>query len=225
MPKRALSPQIRRSQVRRELEPAADAQAPDLGDHRMPAADDRLHRGVGALVIPARLLDRAPVLLELADVGADAERALAGAGEDHAAQALVGVELGEDLAQPGPHLIVDGIQLGRLVERDLGDLALDARAARGRSSVPPPRAELAPQQNPIRGGGQERFSTARRQPSRLAARLHQLGTGVRPRDQRAWSARLVAAQGARGHGIADRRKARQRRRPPPARATGSLVQT
>jgi hypothetical protein len=117
---RATDPQVAHG---RDLQAAADAQAADLRDHRVAALRDRVHRGVGALVIAPRLVDRAAALLELADVGADAERALAGAGEDDAAQAVVGIELGEQLAQPAPHRKVDGVQLGRLVERDLGDPA------------------------------------------------------------------------------------------------------
>jgi hypothetical protein len=124
MPKRGAlggDPQVA---ARRELEPAADTKAANRGDHRVPATGDRIQRGMGALGIAARPLDRAAVLSELRNVGADRERPLAGAGDDHAAQRPIGIKLGEHLAQPVPHGVIDGVQLVRPIERDPGDLAV-----------------------------------------------------------------------------------------------------
>jgi hypothetical protein len=57
------------------------------------------------------------------EVAAGAEGAVAGAGDDGRAEAVVVSELLPELAQPQHHLCVQGVELLRPVDGDEGDLA------------------------------------------------------------------------------------------------------
>ena len=126
--------------ARRDFQPAADAIARDRRDHRMAALEDRLDRARP----PARMLHGAfgavPRLLELADVGADREGAIAVAAQDDAAHVVVGRQRVDRLAEAAPHRLGEGVELGRPVEQDGRDRSvpldadrlfeIDGRAAR-----------------------------------------------------------------------------------------------
>jgi hypothetical protein len=60
---------------------------------------------------------------ELADVGSGDERLLAGAGEDDDPYRVVGLDAGEDLQHLVAHLLVQGVELVRSVDRQDGDAA------------------------------------------------------------------------------------------------------
>lgn len=92
----------------------------DQGDGRLgPRLDRRIHRkqlaqpiGVG-LVVGQRL----PLL----EVDADAERLVAGAGDQQDVDAVVGLDVGDGLMQQAHHAAVDGVQRLRPVQRQDGD--------------------------------------------------------------------------------------------------------
>ena len=68
----------------------------------------------------SRLLGIVAVALEVLDVGAGREGAVAGAGEHHHANAVVAVQVYGDPAQFQPAVVVDGVALVGPVEGDGG---------------------------------------------------------------------------------------------------------
>ena len=74
--------------------------------HRRYGRDPDLHQGADPALHPLLVGDRVllgPELLELADVGAGDEGLIARAGQDQAAERVVGIRLPCDLAQPVVH--------------------------------------------------------------------------------------------------------------------------
>jgi hypothetical protein len=56
--------------------------------------------------------------MEFGDVGAGHEGALSGAGDDGAADILVAIDFGDDFAEFGDHVLIEGVEFVRPMDGD-----------------------------------------------------------------------------------------------------------
>src|SRR5216684_133549 len=109
--------------LRDDLQPSADAYAVDHRHDRVPASRDRAHRRLEHRAVLLRE-PRVPARgFEFGDVRAGGKGLVARAAYHDAAQALVGVELSNRLAQAFPRTQAERVELVRVAQRDGGDIA------------------------------------------------------------------------------------------------------
>jgi hypothetical protein len=109
MPKRASSAAMRMSQPMAMPTPAADAVAVDHGEERLLETAERGRTAPGDAAVLLLVGHVPAAVLELGDVGARHERALARAAQDDHADRIVAGQIGHVPRHELPHLLAHGI--------------------------------------------------------------------------------------------------------------------